>query len=100
MSKMGIRRLTTELRILNPGSKFKYYDYMGVFGVIYTNTPASKLLLPEGYYFRNKNTSISNKKLNSCEMSESFDFEYDPEIFGETVKKGFWEHFLAFYPLS
>ena len=99
MSKMGIRRFTTEMRILNPNAKFKQYDY-DVFGVIVSNTPASKLLLPEGYYFRNKNTRISNKMLNSCEMSESFDFECDPEIFGETVKKGFWERFLAFYPLS
>lgn len=94
MVNIGIRRLATEMQVLNPRAKFRRYDY-DVFGVIVSNVPASELKLPEGYYFSSKN-GITNKHNTEDGMYECFDFDYDPEVFGEEIKKTLWERFLEF----
>lgn len=94
MENIGIKRFVTELRILNPTSKFKKYDYE-VFGVIASDTPASELKLPEGYYFSSKN-GITNKHNTESGLYECFDFDYDPELFGKVIKKTFWQRIFAF----
>lgn len=100
MENIGIIKLKKELEKSNPyvqldfmtryGVPFdeyiKYYSIASSDFVIYSSVPGEKLILPEGYYYNEKN-GITNKHNTTSGLYESFAYRYDIGHFAPKERK-------------
>lgn len=81
MENIGITRMAKELEILNPSVQFDVRDYsVSPVIVIFGTVPGENLILPEGYYYNEKN-GITNKHNTASGLYEGFNYQYDVEHF-------------------
>lgn len=71
---LGLKKFMEELRRLNPEGRFEENDQCGN-GFIFGDVPTVLLVLPEGYYYTQKN-GITNKHNTKSGMYETFPYEY------------------------
>ena len=84
MSNIGINNMMKNLRALNKNGKFDI-NCSNFPNIIIGTIPTSKLLLPVGYYWNEKN-GITNKHNTEDGLYESFTYEYNPNYFGSKTK--------------
>lgn len=114
MENIGIIKLKEELERLNPHTKLdvsthwgipfdkyvKSYSFASSDFVIYSDVPGEKLILPNGYYYTEKN-GITDKHNTSSGLYETFMYEFDPSHFDikpvekPSAKKSFWARLLG-----
>lgn len=81
MENIGITRMAKELEILNPSVQFDVRDHsVSPVIVIFGTVPGENLILPEGYYYNEKN-GITNKHNTVSGLYEGFNYQYDMEHF-------------------
>lgn len=74
MENIGVFELVKKIRRLNAGNFCMNYLFAGYIGsqeVILTNLDMSKVKLPDGYYYNEKN-GVTNKHHTASGMYESF----------------------------
>lgn len=88
MENIGVTALLEELKRLNPTVSFQLeneYDFAAIVGSV----PPEELILPDGYYYNEKN-GINNKHKTNSGLYECFD--YRNEI---PTKQSWFSEFLA-----
>ena len=94
MENIGASKMLNELKCLNPEIEFEMKDYcypVLIFGTV----PADKLVLPDGYYYNDKN-GITNKHNTESGIYETFTYEFDVHHFRSQIepKQTFWLRFF------
>ncbi len=81
LENMGITPMAKELKRLNPSVQFDVRDLtVSPIIVIFGTVPGEDLILPEGYYYNEKN-GITNKHNTASGVYEGFEYQYDMEHF-------------------
>lgn len=84
MENIGAKKMMEELRRSNPQAQFEYMDAWCepfIFGTI----PAEDLVLPNGYYYNQKN-GINNKHHTESGLYECFMYECDAARFTKATE--------------